>query len=60
MNMKKVYIEPEIFSIVLDKEIMDVIQPTGGVVPDANKNHIFEDDEANNSTIWDTEESENQ
>lgn len=59
--MKKNYEEPEVFCVNLGGEIMqNVGQGPDTSQFDANESHVeFEDDEMANSTIWDTEESEN-
>ncbi len=56
--MKKRYQEPEVF-VLTSCYYLDVITPGSPTDDFANKTQIeYEDDEAN-STIWDTEESEN-
>lgn len=54
--MKKVYIEPEIFVVVIGK-VMDVIEPSDPYPFNTNQNNTFDEEEVNGTktnSLWDT------
>ena len=54
--MKKVYIEPEIFVVVIGK-VMDVIEPSDPYPFNTNQNNTFDEEEVNGTKttpLWDT------